>query len=155
MTSVPHPVASRMAQNVAALYGHADDALLVWQRACVQAAEALDPQPAPERLSKALALAQDGVVTLEQDGAALVTSGGFTGAARGTSASVVVNPVIVDEGGKKRSGYYWSSRRHLSCSRRARLRPSSKAPARSPQACPLHWRRLRRNASAPSSMRAP
>jgi hypothetical protein len=42
----------------------------------VQAAEALDPQPAPERLSKALALAQDGVVTLEQDGAALVTSGG-------------------------------------------------------------------------------
>ncbi len=46
-------------------------------------------------------------------GAALVTSGGFAGAARGTSASVVVNPVIDDEGGKKRSGYYWSSRRHL------------------------------------------
>lgn len=46
-------------------------------------------------------------------GSALVTSGGFAGATRGTSASVVVNPVIDDEGGKKRSGYYWSSRRHL------------------------------------------
>lgn len=46
-------------------------------------------------------------------GSALVTSGGFLGAARGTSASVVVNPVIDDEGGKKRSGYYWSARRHL------------------------------------------
>jgi PmbA protein len=44
---------------------------------------------------------------------ALVTSGGFHGAARGTYASVVVNPVVDDEGGKKRSGYYWSSRRHL------------------------------------------
>jgi PmbA protein len=44
---------------------------------------------------------------------ALVTSGGFRGAARGTYASVVVNPVVDDEGGKKRSGYYWSSRRHL------------------------------------------
>lgn len=47
-------------------------------------------------------------------GSALVTSGGFSGASRGTSASVVVNPVIDDEGGKKRSGYYWSARRHLS-----------------------------------------
>jgi PmbA protein len=46
--------------------------------------------------------------------AALVTSGGFQGATRGTYASVVVNPVVDDEGGKKRSGYYWSSRRYLS-----------------------------------------
>ncbi|MET0343043.1 MAG: TldD/PmbA family protein [Polyangiales bacterium] len=46
-------------------------------------------------------------------GSVLVTSGGFTGGNRGTYASVVVNPVVDDEGGKKRSGYYWSSRRHL------------------------------------------
>lgn len=45
--------------------------------------------------------------------AAIVTSGGFRGATRGTYASIVVNPVVDDEGGKKRSGYYWSSRRHL------------------------------------------
>jgi PmbA protein len=44
---------------------------------------------------------------------ALVTSGGFTGVTRGTYASIVVSPVVDDEGGKKRSGYYWSSRRHL------------------------------------------
>jgi len=56
----------------------------------------------------------DGATFTRISGAsALVTSGGFTGATRGTSASIVVNPVIDDEGGKKRSGYYWSSRRYL------------------------------------------
>jgi PmbA protein len=44
---------------------------------------------------------------------ALITSGGFHGASRGTYASIVVSPIVDDEGGKKRSGYYWSSRRHL------------------------------------------
>jgi len=75
MTSLPHPVPSRMAQNVAALYGHEDDTLLAWQRFCVQAAEALRPQHDAERLNKALALAQGGHVALEDDGYALVTSG--------------------------------------------------------------------------------
>ena len=75
MPSLPHPVPSRLAQNVAALYGHDDDTLVAWQRFCAQAAEALRPQPDPERLSKALALAQGGHVALEDDGYALVTSG--------------------------------------------------------------------------------
>lgn len=44
---------------------------------------------------------------------ALVTSGGFRGANRGTYASLVVNPVADDADGKKRSGYYWTARRHL------------------------------------------
>jgi PmbA protein len=43
---------------------------------------------------------------------ALVTSGGFAGSDYGTYASIVVNPVADDEGGKKRSGYYWSAARH-------------------------------------------
>jgi len=43
---------------------------------------------------------------------ALVTSGGFAGSECGTYASVVVNPVADDEGGKKRSGYHWSASRH-------------------------------------------
>jgi hypothetical protein len=64
-----------MAHNVAVLFGHEDATLLAWQRACVQAAEALRPQPDPERLSKALALAQGGHVALADDGYALVTSG--------------------------------------------------------------------------------
>jgi hypothetical protein len=75
MTSLPHPLPSRMAQNVAALYGHEDDTLLAWQRFCAQAAEALRAQHDPERLSKALALAQSGHVMLDDDGYAVVTSG--------------------------------------------------------------------------------
>jgi cell division septum initiation protein DivIVA len=75
MASVAHPVPSRMAQNVAALYGHEDDTLIAWQRFCAQATEALRAQHDPERLTKALALAQGGQVALEDDGYALVTSG--------------------------------------------------------------------------------
>ncbi|MCA9529559.1 MAG: TldD/PmbA family protein [Myxococcales bacterium] len=44
---------------------------------------------------------------------ALVTSGGFRGGSEGSYASLVVNPVAEDEGGKKRSGYYWDARRHF------------------------------------------
>jgi SWIM zinc finger len=75
MASVAHPVPSRMAQNVAALYGHDDDTLLAWQRSCAHAAETLRTQHDPERLSKALALAQGGHVALDEDGYAIVTSG--------------------------------------------------------------------------------
>ena len=44
---------------------------------------------------------------------ALVTSGGFTGTSRGTYASLTVAPVVDDEGGKKRSGYHWTAKRHV------------------------------------------
>ena len=74
MASLPHPVPSRTAQNIAALYGH-DDTLVAWQRFCAQAAEALRAHHDPERLTKALALAQGGHVVLDDDGYALVTSG--------------------------------------------------------------------------------
>ena len=76
MTSLPHPVPSRTAHAIAALYGHDDDTLVAWQRACAQAAETLHPQPDDERLRKALTLAQDGHVTLEDDGSASVESRG-------------------------------------------------------------------------------
>jgi hypothetical protein len=75
MSSVPHPVPTRISQHIAALYGVEDDTLVAWQRFCVQAAEALRQQHDPERLRKALALAQDGQVVLEDDGVATVTSG--------------------------------------------------------------------------------
>ena len=75
MASVTHPLPSRMTQNVAALYGHEDDTLIAWQRFWAQAAEALRAQHDPERLSKALALAQGGYVALADDGYATVTSG--------------------------------------------------------------------------------
>ncbi len=44
----------------------------------------------------------------------LVTSGGFTGGYGGTYASLVVEPVADDADGKKRNGYWWDGRRHLS-----------------------------------------
>lgn len=44
----------------------------------------------------------------------LVTSGGFSGAYRGTSVTLVVEPVADDAEGKKRNGTWWDSRRHLS-----------------------------------------
>ncbi len=43
---------------------------------------------------------------------AIVTSGGFSGYSRGTYASLTVSPVVDDEGGKKRSGYHWTAKRH-------------------------------------------
>ena len=75
MSSLPHPGPSRMVQNVAALYGHEDETLVAWQRSCAQAAETLSAQHDPERLTKALALAQGGHVAVEDDGYAIVTSG--------------------------------------------------------------------------------
>jgi hypothetical protein len=75
MSSLPHPVPTRIAHHIAALFGHEDDTLIAWQRFCVQAAEALHAPHAGERLAKALALAQDGQVVLEDDGVATVTSG--------------------------------------------------------------------------------
>jgi hypothetical protein len=75
MSSVAHPLPSRMTHNVAALFGPSDDTLIAWQQACAHAADALQPPPDPERLAKALALAQDGAVRIEDDGDALVTSG--------------------------------------------------------------------------------
>jgi len=64
-----------MTHNIAALFGHAGDILVAWQQACVQAAEALRAHHDPERFTKALRLAQDGAVTLEDDGSATVASG--------------------------------------------------------------------------------
>ncbi len=53
-----------------------DDTRIAWQQACTQAADALRPQHDRERLAKALALAHEGAVTLDDDDAALVTSHG-------------------------------------------------------------------------------
>jgi len=76
MTTVPHPVPSRTAHAIAALYGHDDDTLVAWQRACAEAAETLRGPHDEDRLRKALTLAQDGHVTLEDDGFATVESRG-------------------------------------------------------------------------------
>jgi PmbA protein len=43
----------------------------------------------------------------------LVTSGGFRGGTEGSYGSLVVRPVVQDEGGKNRSGFHWAAKRHL------------------------------------------
>lgn len=75
MTSLPHPLPSRTAHAIAALYGVEDDTLVAWQRFCAQTAETLRQQHDAERLRKALALAQGGCVEVEDGGFAVVTSG--------------------------------------------------------------------------------
>jgi PmbA protein len=47
-------------------------------------------------------------------GSALVLSSGFRAAYRGSYQSLSVVPVADDEGGKKRRGYHWTAKRHLS-----------------------------------------
>ncbi len=44
---------------------------------------------------------------------AMATSGGFRGGYRGSYASLSVQPVAADEGGKNRVSYYWSAGRKL------------------------------------------
>ena len=62
--------------NVSSMLTPHDDTVIAWQQACTQAADALRPQHDRERLAKALALAHEGAITLDDDGAALVTSHG-------------------------------------------------------------------------------
>jgi PmbA protein len=85
--------------------------------------ERIDAKEATERALKAEAAARsfDPRIT-NSEGAtfsrtvaqvSLVTSGGFAGGYASSFASVDVNPVADDRGGKKRLGYYWDSRRSL------------------------------------------
>lgn len=68
------------------------------------------------------ALGFDPRITLSEGGSfsrvtghsALALSSGFTGVTRGSYASLVVSPVVVDTGDKRRRGHYWTARRHLS-----------------------------------------
>jgi hypothetical protein len=75
MATLPHSVPSRLSVLTAELYGREDATLIAWQRTCTQVSDALRVQHAGDRLTKALALAQDGSVELASDDRALVHSG--------------------------------------------------------------------------------
>jgi PmbA protein len=49
----------------------------------------------------------------------LVTSGGFRGGTEGSYGSLVVRPMVQDEGGKNRTGFHWTAKRHLDDMERA------------------------------------
>jgi len=87
------------------------------------AVETIDAEQAISRAREAekAALDSDPRFRLSEGGAfsrttsesALVLSSGFSGALRGSYASLVVTPVIEDTDGKRRRGYYWTAKRHL------------------------------------------
>jgi PmbA protein len=83
----------------------------------IDAARALDMAKRAERAAlgtdKRLNNSEGATVSRQSGASALVTSGGFAAASRGTYVSIVVNPVADDTDGKKRSGHYWAARRHL------------------------------------------
>ncbi|MGB8330128.1 MAG: metallopeptidase TldD-related protein, partial [Polyangiales bacterium] len=82
----------------------------------ISADEALDRARVAERAAfdfdSRITNSEGATFTRARGTSALVTSGGFAGSDQGTYASIVVNPVADDVGGKKRSGYHWSAARH-------------------------------------------
>ncbi|MCK6548395.1 TldD/PmbA family protein [Myxococcota bacterium] len=88
------------------------------------AVEALDAKEATARAIRAekAALAADRRITNSEgatfaktsSASAMVTSGGFAAGYRSSNVSLDVNPIADDADGKKRTGYHWDSRRHLS-----------------------------------------
>lgn len=73
------------------------------------------------KLGERAALGYDPRLTLSEGGSfsrvtaasALVLSSGFIGRSRGSYASLVVSPVVVDTSDKRRRGHYWTARRHF------------------------------------------
>lgn len=60
-----------------------------------------------------LTLSEGATFSRTASSSALVLSNGFSAAIRGSYASLVVSPVVEDEGGKRRRGFYWTAARHL------------------------------------------
>lgn len=96
---------------------HPDLALYDSSVEALSADDALERAVAAERA----ALDYDGRITLSEGASFtrvtgeshLVLSSGFSGSHKGSYASLVVSPVAVDEGEKRRRGYYFTARRHL------------------------------------------
>jgi PmbA protein len=89
-----------------------------------------------------LTLSEGATFSRTTSSSALVLSNGFRGALRGSYASLVVSPVVEDEGGKRRRGHYWTAQRHLNrledaaaVGREAARRTLAKLGARKVETC--------------------
>jgi PmbA protein len=76
-----------------------------WAREAERAALDHDPR---------LSLSEGASFSRNSGATALVLSSGFQGVQRGSYASLSVSPVALDKDDKRRRGYYWTARRHLS-----------------------------------------
>lgn len=83
----------------------------------VDAAQAIAFAQAGERGARAfdprISNSEGATFSRTAGGAALVLSGGFRGAYKGSYQSLSVVPVAEDDGGKKRRGYHWTAKRFL------------------------------------------
>ncbi len=83
----------------------------------IDAAAAIEKAIAAERAAQSfderITLSEGATFARTVGTSAMVLSGGFSGAQRGSYASLVVSPVTEDDGGKKRRGFYWTAARHL------------------------------------------
>lgn len=84
----------------------------------IDAAEALRIATLAEKIAldsdPRLKLSEGATLSRTTGVSAMVLSGGFAAAQRDSYASLVVSPVVEDEGGKKRRGHYWTAHRHRS-----------------------------------------
>lgn len=130
LSSPPHPDLDLFDPRVAEI--DADQAI---RRATEGERAALDSDPR-------LTLSEGATFSRTTSASALVLSSGFSGTLRGSYASLVVTPVVEDEGGKRRRGYYWTARRYLdelepgeSVGKEAARRTLAKLGARKVQTC--------------------
>jgi PmbA protein len=77
-------------------------------------ARAVEGERAARDYDQRITLSEGASFSRVTGSSALVLSGGFVGHQRGSYASLVVTPVAVDEGDKRRRGHYWTAKRHLS-----------------------------------------
>lgn len=75
---------------------------------------ALAAEQAARDADARLTLSEGATFSRSSGSSAMVLSSGFSGAQRGSYASLAVAPVVEDEGGKKRRGHYWTAHRHRS-----------------------------------------
>lgn len=114
--SEPDALAGPAEQELICSPPHPDFDLFDQTISDIDAAEAIARATRCERAS----LDADARITLSEGATfsrtsstrAMVLSGGFEGAVRGSYASLHTVPVLEDEGGKKRRGFYWTAKRH-------------------------------------------
>jgi len=98
--SAPHPELDLFDQTISDI--DADEALGRATR-CEQASLEADSR---------ITLSEGATFSRTSSTRAMVLSGGFEGAVRGSYASLHTVPVLEDSDGKKRRGFYWTAKRH-------------------------------------------
>lgn len=76
-------------------------------------ARALEAERAALESDSRIELSEGATFSRTSSTRAMVLSSGFEGVQRGSYASLSVVPVVLDDGDKRRRGFYWTAKRHL------------------------------------------